>query len=208
MPRRNLVLFIALLFVLSCGKNLEKVEVTDLYGYKSTFTRSKDGNTKEGSYIKYDPKGLKYEEAFYKNDTLHGERKLFFQNGKVETLETYSKGLFDGAYKVYYEQGALQLEGLYANNIAIGKWTKYYESGQVMEIVAFSKNVENGPFEEYYENGKLKAKGNYLDGDNEHGELLLYDESGELKRKMDCDKGRCTTMWMSESEKAKEAEDN
>lgn len=194
--------------ILSCGKNLEKVEVTDYYGYKSTFTRNKVNNAKEGKYVKYDPEGVLYEEAFYQNDTLHGERKLFFANGNVETLETYSEGNFEGPYKVFYEQGALQLEGLYQNNMASGTWKKYYESGQLMEEVLFEKNLENGPFIEYHENGKLKAKGSYLDGDNEHGELLLYDENGELKRKMDCNKGICKTTWLSEAEKAREQSEN
>ena len=79
-----------------------------------------------------------------------------------------------------------------------GKWKKYYESGALFEEVTFSDNKENGPFIEYYENGNLKAEGEYLEGDNEHGLLSLYNEKGELERKMECQKGICKTIWKAD----------
>lgn len=66
-----------------------------------------------------------------------------------------------------------------------------------MEEVMFADNEENGPFTEYHKNGSLKAEGNYLNGDNEHGLLKLYNEEGELVRKMQCDSGICQTTWVS-----------
>ena len=48
---------------------------------------------------------------------------------------------------------------------------------------------------EYFRNGNLKAEGSYLDGDNEHGLLKLYDETGRLIRKMECEQGVCRTFW-------------
>ena len=45
---------------------------------------------------------------------------------------------------------------------------------------------------------KTKAAGNYLAGDNEHGELKLFDENGELIKKMNCNNGLCQTSWTKE----------
>ena len=64
--------------------------------------------------------------------------------------------------------------------------------------MAFDKNEENGPFEEYHPNGKIKAKGTYLAGDNEHGLLEIFDDKGELIKKMQCKKGVCRTTWKKE----------
>jgi len=83
------------------------------------------------------------------------------------------------------------------------KWKRYYDSGELMEIVNFVENEENGPFVEYYKNGNKKATGNYLDGDNEHGELELFDEQGELIKKMNCNKGICRTSWTKEADTKK-----
>jgi antitoxin component YwqK of YwqJK toxin-antitoxin module len=84
---------------------------------------------------------------------------------------------------------------MYKDGAMEGPWKRYYPSGQLMETVQFSNNEENGPFVEYYENGNLKAEGQYYHGDNEHGLLKLYAENGELIRKMECDSGRCRTIW-------------
>ena len=80
-----------------------------------------------------------------------------------------------------------------------GIWKKYYESGKLMESVTMRDNEENGPFVEYWENGNLKAEGAYLDGDNEDGELKLYDEHGELEKTMQCERGMCYTTWKKET---------
>jgi len=74
-------------------------------------------------------------------------------------------------------------------------WTRYYNTGEVMEEVSFQGNEENGPFTEYHKNGQLKTQGNYLNGDNEQGELKMFDESGTLVKTMNCELGRCRTTW-------------
>ena len=43
-----------------------------------------------------------------------------------------------------------------------------------------------------------KAEGTYIDGDNEQGELKLYDEQGELEKIMQCERGICHTTWKKE----------
>ena len=76
-----------------------------------------------------------------------------------------------------------------------GWWYKYYPSGEIMEKVTFVDNQENGPFIEYHKNGQISVEGQYLDGDNEHGELKFFDEAGLHYRTMRCDSGLCRTIW-------------
>ncbi len=197
---KNTYLYLLLIFVLcACGRNnLEQVELTEDDGSKVTYTRNKENFAKEGTLVRFDADGVKLEKAEYKNDTLHGVRHLYYPNGNIQVSENYMNGTFEGDFKSFYENGKVQLEGIYVNNVMDGTWKGYYDSGELKEEVLFKNNNENGPFVEYHKNGKLKAKGTYLDGDNEDGLLELYDEDGELIKKMQCKKGVCRTSWTKE----------
>lgn len=185
------------LAIAACGPKAEPLEAvshTDEYGYTEKYLVKRFERSKEGLYQKTDAQGRLVEEATYLNDTLHGLRVLYYENGDTMSVEHYSKGLFEGWFRSYHENGRLALEGLYENNAMTGIWKRYYPDGQLMEEVTFKDNSENGPFTEYHPNGQLKAAGEYLDGDNEHGELKLYDENGVLLRTMICHYGRCKTV--------------
>lgn len=177
------------------AEGLEIVEKTDSYGNIERYSRRVEDYAKEGSYSLISPEGNVLITAEYRNDTLHGTRVLYYENGDTQIVEQYEHGLFAGPYRAYYEGGRLELVGTYVANTMEGWWKRYYPSGQLMEEVSFQDNEENGPFSEYHENGNLKAKGYYKDGDNEHGMLELYDEQGELTRRMNCERGVCRTIW-------------
>jgi antitoxin component YwqK of YwqJK toxin-antitoxin module len=138
------------------------------------------------------------EKATYHFDTLHGVRTLYTAAGQKEIEETYQMGTYHGPYLSYHADGGTKTEGHYENGTMEGKWQRYYGDGQLMETVTMHLNQEEGPFVEYWENGKIKAEGSYLDGDNEHGELKLYDEQGDLEKIMQCERGICHTTWRKE----------
>lgn len=205
----NKAILLFFVILLAGCSDTETVDVKNDAGVIiESYIRNKENFAKEGIYKAYDAKGQLTEEAFYKNDTLNGLRKIFFENGNVEAEEMYVNGIFDGPYKGFYEDSKPELEGNYVKNEMVGVWKRFYPTGQLMEEVTFSDNNENGPFVEYHENGKLKAEGNYKDGDNEDGELKLYDDMGVLERKMNCTNGRCVTKWRSEALIKKEAQES
>jgi len=177
---------------------LEKVESRDEDGNLITYSKLVHSSAKEGIFRKMSPDSVLIEVANYHNDTLDGRRILFSMKGDTETIETYRKGKFEGPYLSYYQNGKLAFTGLYQNNSMEGIWERFYESGQLMEKVTFSNNQENGPFVEYNENGSIKTEGTYVNGDNEDGELKMYDKNGMLIRKMQCDNGMCKTIWKKE----------
>ncbi len=192
-------LFLALCcYLMACSNPTELIETVDEDGSKVSYTRRTDNFGKQGLYTKWYKDGGKFEEAHYENDTLHGTRKLYYPNGQVQIVENYDMGQFKGAFQSFYENGQLQAEGEYVDNQIEGLWKGYYETGELKEELHFKNNEENGPFTEYYKNGNLKAEGAYLEGDNEHGLLKLYDETGTLVKKMNCDKGICFTTWEKE----------
>lgn len=179
----------------SCSR-VELVETRDEQGrITERFTIDKTTGAKEGKYEAFYPNGTLKEEAWYHNDTLHGVRKMFYENGKLDFLETYVNGRFEGLYQKYYPNGQLANEGNYVNNEMTGIWRRWYETGELMEEVNFEHNLENGPYRFFHKNGQVSLSGTFIEGDNDHGELLRYDERGNLIEKMYCYWGVCATTW-------------
>lgn len=189
--------------ITGCKEHTEVLEVVDEEGSVSEkITIDKVSRQREGLYQGFYPSGQLKEEATYANDTLNGSRTLYYESGSKKVEENYVLGYFHGPFVSYYENGQVNVHGSYLQSEMDGKWTRYYETGELMETTEFRNNEENGPFEEYYKNGRMKAKGMYVNGPYEHGELLLYDEDGELVKKMDCNNGACTTTWQREEKSA------
>ncbi len=189
----------AVFSITACSK-LEYIENKDEQGkLLEKYSRRKDTYAKEGPYQAFYPNGKVFEESNYLNDTLHGERKLFYESGALQSVEHLDHGRYNGAYLKYYENGQLSNEGQYVGNEMSGVWKRYFETGELMEEVTFSKNEENGPFKIYHKNGKISIEGVYEQGENEQGELKKFDEKGELTAKMICFYGACATTWSKES---------
>lgn len=197
----NRILFIALALaaIAACGGRLEKVENVNEYGETERYRRDPETYAREGAYERYSAAGELLEKAEYKNDTLTGERILYFETGQPNIVERYDNGRFDGPYRIYNEAGDLIQEGQYVQNQMEGEWKTYFPGGQLKESVTFQNNTENGPFREWYENGNLQAEGTYNAAGKETGELRVYDEDGSLNRIMDCENGVCRTRWSKES---------
>jgi antitoxin component YwqK of YwqJK toxin-antitoxin module len=150
----------------------------------------------DGPYSEKNDKGVIVEKGEFKNGLQEGKRFLYFDNGAVKAEENYVKGNFEGPFKEFFENGKLFQQGQYVNNAMTGIWKTYYDTGELKEEVTFVENNENGPFKEYHKNGKVKYEGSYKDGDNEDGEMKVFNEDGELVKKLDCKKGKCTTIWV------------
>lgn len=196
--QNQFLILLSLFFLTSCSKTkLVKTKGED--GFTKEYEVDKKSNLKNGTYRLYDQSNNLVEESQYVNDQINGSRTLFYKSGAIESIEQYVNGNFEGTFKGFYEDGVLQQEGNYTNGQMVGKWSSYYENGKLKEVVTFKDNEENGPFIEYYENGVTKAEGSYLNGDNEHGGLVLFKEDGSVERKMNCVEGRCTTIWTSEN---------
>lgn len=198
---RILLFVLPFLLMTACSSDMEVVEsIHEETGYKEIYQRSRSTGMKNGYYHHLDDRGILLEEAHFRNDQLHGIRKLFYEDGTVRIEETYEEGNYHGPYRDYYPDGRIDSEGEYVHNEMVGIWKRHYPNGQLMEEVTFKGNLENGPFREWYENGSLKATGAYLEGDNEHGELLEYDTTGTLMARKECTRGICKTIWSRDAD--------
>jgi antitoxin component YwqK of YwqJK toxin-antitoxin module len=195
---KPVLLNLLLLLFIACSSH-QVVQVKDDQGnIIEEYEIIRNSGKKQGGYSKFAGDRI-IETATYVNDTLDGKRTIFDRDGNKEIEETYVMGTYEGPYLTFYPNGQVKIDGSYQEGTMQGIWKKYYESGKLMEKVTMRDNQENGPFVEYWENGKLKAEGTYLDGDNEDGELKLYDEDGELEKIMECERGMCHTTWKKET---------
>jgi antitoxin component YwqK of YwqJK toxin-antitoxin module len=195
--KKQLIYLFLFCFAACNSSKIETVEIKDENGKISErFERRKADFAKEGKYQAFFASGKVKQEAIFRNDSIDGAQRFFYENGQVEILQNLKNGSFEGKYQHFYADGTLDNEGIYKNNEMTGDWVFHYKNGMIKEIVHFEKNEENGLFKEYFINGKLKTEGRYLDGDNEHGPLRMYDSLGMLVKTMDCDSGICRTSWM------------
>ena len=192
---------LSLLLVLclfACSAPVEQVENrNDLQNYVEKYTVIKGTNTKHGAYTRHTLNGDLLEEATYEKGNMIGQQKIY-ERGVLYSVAHFNEGQHHGTYQTFYPSGKVNVEGEYVDNVMTGKWKRYYPDGDLMEVVTFENNEENGSFVEFYPNGNVKAEGDYLNGDNEHGELFLYDINGILIKKMMCQEGICRTTWVKE----------
>ncbi len=143
-------------------------ELLDVIFYTTSGKKVSEGKMKErsreGKWVYYHQDGINVmAEEVYKNNSIEGERIVYFEsgavaqrvhykNGKEEGLEyhyteegiitkqyTYVKGQLHGLAKLYDIDGVLQKEGNYKENKKHGTWI-YYENGKVKKKVKFPQN--------------------------------------------------------------------
>lgn len=193
--RYYLIPVLSLCLLAACQKISEKTVIDPDLGYQTVYTITSGDTIYNGPYRKTDGDGKLLESGHYRAGELHGIRELYYPDGKVKVRERYVNGRIDDLYEYFHPNGKIELQGYYVNGEMYGLWKKYSPEGELIEKVTMAKNEEMGPFVEFHPNGKIQAEGTYLHGANEDGELKLYDESGELYKKMWCDSGICRTQW-------------
>jgi len=178
--------------------NHKQVIVKDPDGYYTEKYFVLDDSIKDGIYLKFYASGNLSDSCYYKNDTIQGIKHIYSDKGYLEIQETYLNGVLNGDYKVFYPNGQVKLKQTFKDDVLTGYSYAYYDNGVLKEKVLLKNGIENGPFEEYYKSGKMHWKGTYLNGENEQDTLYEYDLSGEIKRKLFCNKGVCFTVWTKE----------
>ena len=94
-----------------------------------------------------------------------GVSKTYFQNGKLNTLSTYSYtknalakydlGL-NGPYESYNEEGVLISKGQYIDGRKNGEWRFYFFDGKLSEVKTYKDDFGVGTWTSYhYSNGKV-----------------------------------------------------
>ena len=196
------ITFLTLVFSIilaSCGPKAKWVEIKNEEGTTLERYQLIQDSIRHGIYESFYEEGSIFERSEYVQGILHGDRTIYFPDGTPEIEEEYVGGIIHGDYTTYYNNGSINVKGNFKDGSLQGIVSKYFQTGELMEEVSFENNRENGPFKEYYKTGQVKWAGNYINGDNEVGELDSFSLNGELAKKMMCGKfmGQyiCQTIW-------------
>jgi len=103
----------------------------------------------------YYPNGRIKEETPSNTDgQLHGVRKVYFENGGLESECHYTDGAIDGEFKSYYPDGKMATWKLFKDGKLNGEEKVYSEKGTLVEITLWKNNRKVG--KKFYDaQGKL-----------------------------------------------------
>lgn len=108
-------------------------------------------------YFHKDGVSLMIEEYFNDNGLLDGERKVFYQSGKVAESAQYIDGKLDGTSIWISENGHILRESVYSNDQLNGKTVNYDSAQNITSEGDYEKNRKVGIWK-YYEGGKIKKE--------------------------------------------------
>ena len=128
-------------------------------------------------------KGLHTLYTYSSDGVLNGDQKVFYPNGQIQSLMSYTSGLLDGKKISYGEGGEIVEEAFYRKGKIEGNFVQKDSLGREM-VFTYVNNIKEGPCEVYYplhpKYGKIKAleatyKKGFLEGDVEE-----YNQAGQL----------------------------
>ncbi|MGG7470174.1 toxin-antitoxin system YwqK family antitoxin [Chryseobacterium arthrosphaerae] len=128
----------------------------------------KDFKVKEWNY--YDKNGTMTGKEVYTNGEKNIYDNSFTgtfysPSGKVEEISHYKFAKLHGETKLFHEDGkSVKQIGQYENGIATGKWKAFYPSGKVQRETEFVNDKWNGNRVHYREDGSIEKTEVYRDG--------------------------------------------
>ena len=136
---------------------------------------------KEGEWRVYYPNKVLKNKVFYKEGKRFGPQYSYDNKGRIQQFATFRDDTLDGVFKLYYE-GILIEQGQYISGHALGEWTQYYENGAIMSMRDYKQTTELGSYVFYDENGHVVTEGQYYKA-QQHGTWKSYHGNGILYKK-------------------------
>lgn len=148
-------------------------------GLNTSYISGVPRNGRDGTWIFYYPTGIKSSEYTYRNRVKAGLQREWFENGQIQREENIDTG----EQTIWYENGRKKYQGFPDQN----RYTEFYQNGQPKKMA----DPDAGIMKEWYFSGKLKMEG-AIDGNQRHGQWILYNEKGQILEKVIYDQGNRT----------------
>jgi len=132
----------------------------------------------------------------YNDNNKHGERKVFHENGQIIILQNYKDGKLHGECKTFYENGQIIILQNYKDGKLHGEFKTFYENGKLQSVQNYKDGKLIGEPKGFYENGKLQSVTNYKDG--ALSEIKEFYENGKLKSVTSYKYGNTTSIEVKE----------
>ncbi|GGG11549.1 hypothetical protein GCM10011344_10350 [Dokdonia pacifica] len=115
----------------------------------------------------------------YSKGILEGPHKEFLRNGNLKGIVNYSNGIYNGQFVEYYESGQIKRTGDFKNGVKHEDWVAYFEDGSLHYKVSYSLGKREGQLIEYYQNGQIRGNGTYIN-DKKNGAFEYYFSNGDI----------------------------
>ena len=99
--------------------------------------------------------------ALFTNLINAQEKKEYYDNGQLKSIENYVDTIEHGSFIYYYENGIISGEGTMKNGELEGAYSEYNKKGQLKEFTTYKNGYKVGPFKTFWETGELKEEGTY-----------------------------------------------
>lgn len=100
-----------------------------------------------------------------------------YSNKKIKLYCPMINGKVTGERKRYYENGNLKSIDNFKDNLKNGICTNYYPTNKIKSTTIYKNGMKNGEVIGYYENGNIFFKFNYING-NPVNKAEVYDFNG------------------------------
>ncbi len=120
-----------------------------------------DSELYSGTYLTYYDNGnLKMESAFLEGKK-HGDCKLYFEDGTLNEVRSYSNNEMTGTWLTFNKLGVKLAEASYSNGKKDGKWFVWGDNGNLKYELCYDNGEKTGIWKSYDENGVVINERDY-----------------------------------------------
>lgn len=152
---------------------------------------SDDSYVNDGPYVEYFENGQKFQEGRFKRGVFVGEWNYWHPSGQLRRSIQFNNGKADGQIELFREDGTLQEIQTYDKGVRKGLWKSFYPDGKtpLMEFTyEGDAGSETGTRIVYYKSGKKRNETSFLNG-KRHGKTIDWSEEGKKIAEADYVKG-------------------
>lgn len=113
------------------------------------------GNIFSGTSIEYYSDSVVQATIEIKDGKLDGLTKIYFNNGELEEIRSYSNGMMHGKWEKWNRQSVRIAEANYSENKKEGKWFVWDDNGVLRYDMTYRNGEKTGVWLMYDESGKL-----------------------------------------------------
>jgi antitoxin component YwqK of YwqJK toxin-antitoxin module len=185
--RTFFIIFIILL-IFGCKQSSKKI--IDRYPdgqARTEYIYANKNDTSEYDCIVHYENGILKHETHISNNYFIGEKKSYFENGKIERIEKLSHPtlldakIYDCYITNYRPDGTKENEYQYVNDKLYGLAKDYDSSGNIERTTEYMDGKVNGLSTIYFPNGKIKSIA-HCRNDSAYGYEYDFNENGDTLR--------------------------
>lgn len=135
---------------------------------------------RSGQWLCYDGRGNRYAEFNYKEGKKNGLTYLWYPNGSLDTISTWTNGMMEGDFQSFHQNGKMHLRTFYRKGQFHGKLREWDPTGQIITDCNYVLGQRHGLCQTWYENGQLASE-IYYERHQPIPPIKFWDEDGVLQ---------------------------